>query len=59
MDGLHDTVPLGKPYEEFRQMTFSGVVSDSAEQEEPEAIPCKFFNWRRKSSLVFKKLKEN
>lgn len=59
MDGLHDTVPLGKPYEEFRQLTFSEVVSDIEEQEEPEAIPCKIFNWRRKSSLVFRKLKEN
>lgn len=59
MDGLHDTVPLGKPYEAFLQLTFSEVVSDIAEQEEPEALPCKIFNWRSKNSLVFKKLKEN
>lgn len=59
MDGLHDTVPLGKPYEAFRQLTFFEVVSDIAEQKEPEAIPCKIFNWRSKNSLVFKKLKEN
>lgn len=60
MDGLKDTVPLGKPYEEYHQMTLFEMVPEQAEQEEePEAIPCKIFDWRSNNSLVFKKLKEN
>lgn len=60
MDGLKDTVPLGKPYEEYHQMTLFEMVPDMAPQEEePEAIPCKIFDWRSNNSLVFKKLKEN
>lgn len=60
MDGLKDTVPLGKPYEEFHQMTLFEMVPDMAlGKEEPEAIPCKIFDWRSNNSLVFKKLKEN
>lgn len=60
MDGLKDTVPLGKPYEEYHQMTLFDLMPDIEEQEEePEAVPCKIFNWRSNNSLVFKKLKEN
>jgi hypothetical protein len=60
MDGLKDTVPLGKPYEEYHQMTLFEMVPDMAPQEEEqEAIPCKIFDWRSNNSLVFKKLKEN
>ncbi len=60
MDGLKDTVPLGKPYEEFHQMTLFDMFPDMAEkEEEPEAIPCKIYNWRKDNSVIFKKLKEN
>ncbi len=60
MDGLKDTVPLGKPYEEYHQMSLFESFSDmAAQEEEPEAIPCKIFDWRAGRSLVFKKLKEN
>lgn len=60
MDGLKDTVPLGKPYEEYHQMTLFEMVPDmTPQEEEPEAIPCKIFDWRSNNSLVFKKLKEN
>lgn len=60
MDGLKDTVPLGKPYEEYHQMTLFEMIPDMAPQEEePEAIPCKIYDWRSNNSLVFKKLKEN
>lgn len=55
MDGLKDTVPLGKPYEEFRQMTLFDI---SDMEGEPEAVPCRIFNWRNKSSLKFMDLKE-
>ncbi len=60
MDGLKDTVPLGKPYEEYHQMTLFEIVPDmTPQEEEPEAIPCKIYDWRSNNSLVFKKLKEN
>lgn len=59
MDGLKDTVPLGKLYEEYHQMTFFDTYPDMVEKEdEPEAILCKIYNWRRDNSLIFKKLKE-
>lgn len=57
MDGLKNTVPLGKPYEEFKQMTLFDVFSIESETE-PEAVPCKIFDWRSKTSLKFMDLKE-
>lgn len=36
MDGLKDTVPLGKPYEEFHQMTLDDLFSKTSEQAEDE-----------------------
>lgn len=60
MDGLKDTVPLGKPYEEYHQMTFFDMYPDMVEKEdEPEAIPCKIYDWRKDNSIIFKKLKKN
>lgn len=60
MDGLKDTVPLGKPYEEFPQLSLFDLFAGSTqESDEPEAIPCKIFDWRSKKSLVFNKLKED
>lgn len=59
MDGLKDTVPLGKPYEEFRQMTLFDMFGLEEESEnEPEAVPCRIFNWRSNSSLKFMDIKE-
>ena len=59
MDGLGDTVPLGKPYEEFTQMTlFDAFGIDDESENLPEAVPCRIFNWRSKSSLKFMDLKE-
>ena len=59
MDGLKDTVPLGKPYEEYHQMTFFDMYPDMVEKEdEPEAILCKIYDWRKDNSIIFKKLKE-
>ncbi|MDI6618024.1 MAG: Eco57I restriction-modification methylase domain-containing protein [Clostridiales bacterium] len=57
MDGLKDTVPLGKPYEEFRQMTLFDMSSEMTD-EELEAIPSKIYDWRRDNSIRFNKLKE-
>ena len=60
MDGLKDTVPHGKPYEEFCQMTIFDMLSDTVEEEEkPEVVPCRIYNWRKGNSVIFKKLKEN
>ena len=61
MDGLKDTVPLGKPYEEYHQMSFFDMIPElsDTQSEEPEAVLCKIYNWRRNNSVVFEKLKEN
>lgn len=59
MDGLKDTVPLGKPYEEFYQIElFDMFLETSSKETEPEALLCKVFNWRSKYSVIFKTLKE-
>ena len=60
MDGLKDTVPLGKPYKKYHQMSLFDILPRSLkEKEELESIPCKIFDWREKKSLFFKELKEN
>ena len=60
MDGLKDTVPLGKPYESYRQMTLFEMLGDvqNEDEDKPEAVPCKIFNWRSKTSIKFMDLKE-
>lgn len=58
MDGLKDTVPLGKPYEEYHQMTLFELLGDEEEQEKLEAVPCKIYNWRSNESIYFKDYKE-
>lgn len=60
MDGLKDTVPLGKPYEEYHQMSLFDLYPElpDSPEEEPEAVLCKIYNWRRENSIVFKTLKE-
>ena len=57
MDGLKGTVPLGKPYEEFKQMTLFEMVNIE-EPAEAEAVPCRIYDWRSKTSLKFMDLKE-
>lgn len=60
MDGLKDTVPLGKPYEEFHQLSLFDMFPGMPEEEqEPESVPCRINNWRRGNSLLFRSLKEN
>ncbi len=60
MDGLKDTVPLGKPYEEFHQIALFDLFGDMGgkKDDEPEAVPCRIFDWRSKNSILFKTLKE-
>ena len=57
MDGLKGTVPLGKPYEEFKQMTLFETDSIT-DEDETEAVPCRISDWRSKTSLQFMDLKE-
>ena len=60
MDGLKDTVPLGKPYEEYRQITLFDMLGDAQgnDDDEPEAVPCRIYNWRSKTPIKFMELKE-
>ena len=60
MDGLKDTVPLGKPHEENQQISFFDTPEDMGgeKDDEPEALPCKIYDWRRDNSVLFNKLKE-
>lgn len=58
MDGLKDTVPLGKPYEKHHQITMHEWLGIEDKEPQPEAVPCKIFNWRSNVSLYFKDCKE-
>ena len=59
MDGLKDTVPLGKPFEEFEQMTFFDILGvEDDGQDMPDAVQCRIYDWRRDNSILFRKLKE-
>lgn len=59
MDGLKDTVPLGKPYEEYKQMSLFDIFGIEDENgDTPEAVPCRIFNWRSNASLKFMDIKE-
>lgn len=58
MDGLKDTVPLGKPYEENHQMTLIELLeredkTTQPEETTPEAVPCRIYDWRANASLLF------
>lgn len=57
MDGLKGTVPLGKPYEEFKQMSLFEMFG-AKDSDEAEAVPCRISDWRSKTSLLFMDLKE-
>lgn len=57
MDGLNDTVPFGKPFQEQRQMTLFDSFEDSKKTQEDIALPCKMYDWRRDNSLAFNKCK--
>ncbi len=57
MDGLKNTVPFGKPYEEFRQITMFDLCKEQ-EQEKQEAVPCRIYDWRAGKSILFMSLKK-
>lgn len=56
MDGLKDTIPLGKPFEDHHQMTLFELLGDD-DDEQLEAVPCRIYNWRSNESMYFKDCK--
>ena len=64
MDGLEDTVPLGKPEEEpdHQYTIFEWMAPEKEEVKETEKAAgpyCKIYDWRRDNSRLYKELKEN
>lgn len=55
MDGLKDTVPLGKPHEPYHQMSLFDMFEDPEQGD--IALPCKIRNWRSKETIIYKELK--
>ncbi len=53
MDGLKGTVPLGKPYEEFHQMSLFEDPDEEANKDERDQIPCRVYDWRREGSVLY------
>ena len=56
MDGITGTVPFGKPQEEYRQMTFFDYTA-GINDNEPEEMDCKIYDWRADRSLTYRSLK--
>lgn len=62
MDGLKDTVPLGKQRDTYHQMDLFELVAandktDAVLLEPEEAVYCKIMNWRRENSIMYRNLK--
>lgn len=57
MDGRQDTVPLGKPYEKYHQLTMLETTPDTECEGKKKDVPCRVFNWRSKFSLEFQEIK--
>lgn len=64
MDGLTDTVPLGKPFVEVEEINADEILfGDSSIEElglgsDSEPVLCKIKDWKRKKTLTFKSCKE-
>lgn len=58
MDGLKDTVPFGKPYEEHHQITMFELMG-IADPDDIPSVPCKVYDWRRGNSLLFSSMKKD
>lgn len=57
MDGLKDTVPLGKPFVEHEQIGLD-LFGDVAIEKTP-AVPCIIKDWRANKTLLYMECKEN
>ncbi len=62
MDGLTDTVPLGKPVVEFEQHSLFDLFPEAMfvchEEKTEDALPCRIYDWRADRSMYFKDCKE-
>ena len=56
MDGLKNTVPLGKPHEEYHQMSIFDIFEEP--KQEDIALPCKIKNWRANETVIYKDIKK-
>ena len=57
MDGLKDTVPLGKPFVEHEQIGLD--LFGDVEKEKDPATPCVIKDWRANKTLLYMDCKEN
>lgn len=58
MDGIKDTVPLGKPYEEHHQINIFELLGMTDSEDTNEAVPCRIKNWRANEALRYMDCKE-
>ena len=58
MDGLKGTVPLGKPYEEFHQISLFENPAEESNKDERKQMPCRVYDWRRDSSVLYNSIGE-
>ncbi len=60
MDGLKDTVPLGKLQDALCQTALLNISPEKSMQNECETdeVPCKVYNWRNNETKLFKDYKE-
>ena len=54
MDGLKNTIPLGKPVEEYHQMNLF-----ETEELDNQVVYCKIKDWKSNKSLLFKDCKRD
>lgn len=57
MDGLKDTVPLGKPYAPVEEISLFDIPEHEGQASMPVALPCRIKNWRRQKYICFRALK--
>ena len=50
MNGLDGTVPMGKPEEAYKQITFDDILDLNVEN---QSVKCKIYDWRKGNSKLF------
>ena len=58
MDGLKGTVPLGKPFEEFHQISLFEDPAEESKKDERKQMPCRVYDWRREGAVLYKSIGE-
>lgn len=59
MDGMKDTVPLGKPYAQAEEISLFDEPESKEKKPALPAVPCRIKNWRRQKSVCFRTLKKS